>query len=334
MSRPNIRYRFKHSAGPGDWEEIYVHESWAGNIKEYMREIEQTEGPRRAVSWSSFEWEYIKRETPKLKWLLETETFEEDIMTALKNAITAHGMEYKTLDYHSWEDDSQFTAKFSDHDCVLFYGSLGAARRIQRTVNWSPGVWMNLPNFECTTYFNKFGKYLLNNNYVMLPFGELERQKDFLFSTLGVEGKLFMRPSSGMKLFNGSLVSRDNWVKDYELLSFYDVEPEKIVVVSRPQNILEEWRLMIVNGKVVCGSRYKPELGPITLPDKVVDFGNEIAAIWQPDPAWTLDVARTEKGLRLIEINSFSCSGMYLCDKMPLVEAVADLAVKEWEEDK
>jgi hypothetical protein len=338
MPRPNYRYRFSYSEGYGQWEEIYVDPSWfrtEAGLRDYFDEIERSEGPRLAPRWSGFYYEPIVYPEPTLKWLLETETFEDDVMKALQDAIVANGMEFKLLDFHSWEDDKQFTKKYGPHECVMFYGSLGAAQRIQRATKWVPGTWLNLRNFECTQYYNHFGRFLLNSEYVMLPFGELRRQKDFLFSVFGSTGKFFIRPNSGLKLFTGSVVHYETWEKDYELLGFYEPDPHQLVVVSKPQKIHKEWRLMVVGGKVVSGSLYntagqlEPEAG---FPDDVGAFGDEIAKIWQPDPAWTLDVALTDAGLKLIEINSFSCSGMYLCDKMPLVKAVSDLAIQEWRE--
>ena len=270
----------------------------------------------------------------KPKWVLEKNIFQENI-EAFKEAIVAQGMEYKVVTYAPFEGP-QCLGVYDPKDCVVFYGSLNLAKQVQKHTQWVPGAWCNLPQFECVYYYPKLSQFLLNDRYIMLPYGELLRQKDFLYETLGNSGCLFIRPSSGFKLFTGTVVHVDKYEREVECFGLYDVEPHKVVVVSEPQNLLEEWRLVIADQRCVTGSLYK-NAGKIVhspeVPQEVIDYGNLVAGTWQPDPVFVLDVCRLKSGeLKLIEINSFSSSGLYVCDKAKIVEAASAMAVKEWGE--
>lgn len=272
-------------------------------------------------------------------WLFEKDVFEEDL-EPLKEAVVAQGMQYKEWDILAWgvwptrEGDEAILSMFPEEACVIFHGSLQTARRLQQKARWIPGVYANLPNYECTHYYAYLAKYLLNSDYVMLPFGELNRRKDWLLRTVGNNGCVFVRPSSGFKIFTGKVVDERTWEKDVELLGLYDVDPHRVVVVAEPRNIRREWRLVVVDKTVVTASLYREDgercLSADVSPE-VLLYGQEIAAgDFQPDRAWTLDICEVSEGLRLLEIGSFSCAGLYACNSASVVDAVSRVALEEW----
>jgi len=274
----------------------------------------------------------------KARWLLEEDTFEENLED-LQKAITAQGMECKMAKYVPF-DGMSFSKTYlaSLEDCIISYGSLGMIKQVTKKTCWVPGAWCNLDHFKCSYYYPRLAKYLLNDRYFMLPYGELLRQKENLFRALNPDGlELFMRPDSGYKTFTGKVIERneEEYRKDIEFFGFYDVEPEALVIVAEPKQIKEEWRLVVVNQQVITSSQYK-DSGKVCVregcPQEVLDLGNEIAAVWQPDRCFVIDICRTKDELKLVEINSLSCSGLYACDKMKFVEAVSAAAIEEWEE--
>lgn len=273
----------------------------------------------------------------KCKWLLEKEVFEENI-NPIREAIVSQGMEYKLVHYTPSEGLERTLPLFDKDDCVIAYGSLGFARQIKRLAPWIPGVWCNLTKFQCSHYYSHLGKFLLNDTYMMVPYGELLRLKEFIFDEgMAINGEVFVRPDSGYKLFTGMVAKYDTWEKDVEFMGFYDVAPEKLVVIAPPKKIVEEWRLVVVEKQVVAASQYK-ENGLVKLregcPDEVSAFAQKVIAKgWEPDLAYVMDICQLQHGdIRLIELNSFSCSGMYACDKSAMVEAASRLALKEWKD--
>ena len=276
----------------------------------------------------------------QVKWLLERDTFGEDL-EPIKEEIARQGMEYIMVDYIPFESGEY--NQYNDDECVIFYGSLNLGKQLRKQKKWVPGVWCNLQNFECTTYYAYLGKYLLNNPYWMMPQAELKRRKDEFFEMF--DGRFFARPSTGFKSFTGQVFSHDHFDRDWEWVEEFSY-PENIVVVSSPKDIFVEYRFVCADKKIVAGTRYKLNgkesnlsleacrAGGATQIKEIIAFAEEIALQeWQPQPIYTIDVAlRDNLEIGLMEINSFSCSGLYDCNPEPIVKAASELAWKEHQE--
>lgn len=266
----------------------------------------------------------------EVKWLFEGEMFngEDNRLIemlnkmGIRNTVTKFG--------YSYED---YIGHYKDNDCVVFRGSFQFASVIRRKAKWIPGVYCNLPEFECYKYYPKFGEELLNSDYVMLPFGELQRKKLWLFQNVGRGPKLFIRPSNGFKSFAGTIVDQATWDKDYKQMGFYEVTLDELVVVAPLVGILSEWRAVVVDGKIVSASQYKPERVE-GIPQDALAYAQDVVtkAKYNPDAAWTIDIAETHQGFKIIEVGSFSCAGLYHCDPEPIINALNEVAVKEWKD--
>jgi hypothetical protein len=90
---------------------------------------------------------------------------------------------------YQWDDvNSSYRDSFPTGSC----GDTDLVRRVQNDQIWYPGTFANIPRYFCSYYYPRLDAYLLNKAYVMLPFGDLPRQKDFLFRALGTNGSLFL----------------------------------------------------------------------------------------------------------------------------------------------
>lgn len=272
-----------------------------------------------------------------VNWLLEKDVFEENL-DDLKKAIEQQGHTFTTCGYEPFGSKKDLGSYFKSADCVIFYGSLGFGRQVKLEA-WVPGVYCDLPKFECSYYYPRVRQFLLNDRYFMLPFGDLanRRTKEFILDTVGNNGAVFMRPDGGDKLFSGTVVTVDTWDADMRLIGFYDPPPESIIVVAEPTNLKEEWRLVVADGVVAAGSQYK-DAGKLAIlsgfPNDVKEYADEIIRHWAgPERCYVMDIARTKfDELKLIEYNSFSCSGLYACDKGEIVRAVSVVAQSDWNE--
>jgi len=267
----------------------------------------------------------------KIKWLLEKDVFSEDLQP-LKDEIIKQGFEYLETEYITFQSRS-YDKLFDLNDCVIFYGSLNLALSLQKSITPYPKyVYCTRENYECTKYYAYFGKWLMAQNYIMLPYAELKRKQDWLYEVLGEDGAIFVRPSSGAKIFTGQLVHLENFDREYELLGFYDVDPHAVVVVSEPRNVIKEWRLVIAEDKIIAGSLYSDRtlnLNYEGYTDQVRELAEEIlrSTEYRPDPVWTMDFCETKSGdLYLLEIGGFSCAGLYLCDMKPIVREVSRIS--------
>jgi hypothetical protein len=93
--------------------------------------------------------------------------------------------------------------------------------------------------------------------------------------------------------------------------------------------------LIVANGRVVAGSQYRDATGREErpeCPDEVISFVEDVLkkVSWHPAPIFIMDVCDSEDGLRVLELNSFGCSGHYLADLSTVVRAASGLASQLW----
>lgn len=265
----------------------------------------------------------------KVVWLIETVVFE-DHFDAMADQIAALGQRCITVhsgkaDYHRGEDDLDI----QPDEVVIYRGSLeyGAVLAQQaKERGWTLAPFLYGPQYDCSSYYPCFGDDLLNERYLMLPFGELLRRKWWLYRTLGEDGALFIRPNAGNKRFIGQLVYDEHFEKDLPRLGFYEVRPEEMVVVARPINIEREFRWLVVNGKVVTGATYKGDKGSLTESVRAHINAQEMLdrSGFNPAPVWCMDTCVTKaNNQRVLEVGAFSSAGLYDIKMDVLVPAVA-----------
>jgi hypothetical protein len=144
----------------------------------------------------------------------------------------------------------------ADGDCVIGYGTFPFARQIQLHRRWLPGAWCAPENLDCTRYFAYFGKFLLNQQYAILPGVEAVRQQDWLFGVFGRDDVVFARPTGCNKLFTGRCIARDDFTA---ALAPARYDPATLVVVAAPKEIAREWRLVVAEDQVIAASQYSQE---------------------------------------------------------------------------
>jgi hypothetical protein len=294
----------------------------------------------------------------KAKWLIEADVFQDNtdkLISVLKNK----GIDHHVLKYIPFDDDlpKRCLDIYGPDECVVFYGSLNFGHKL-RKLPWVPGVYLNEKLYECTMYYPYLkGLLLHHDDYMMMPYGDLINQKTNIFKHFD-NGKIFMRPNSGMKQFAGMICHEDDFYDCVKLAGFYDVDPDLLVLISNVYPLEKEWRFVIVNGVPVAGSLYRDWSSPEKIaPGNVTrdyvlmnshsvwegyegqDGSNalmlayEAAKRYNPDKCWTIDIAKTEYGTyKVLEIGCFSCAGLYGMDLDKVVDKVSSEALKEWNE--
>lgn len=259
-------------------------------------------------------------------WLIQTniDGVDTDPMVAevLSQGMQAIGVWYGPLTY------IDFDRYYSDR-CAICYGDIDFVRHVIRRSKLIPGAWCNFNNMKCSTYYAHLGEHLLNQQYIMIPVGDLIRRWDELIMVMSNQS-LFIRPDSGAKPFTGYIVSPKDKNKIQTLIQA--VGPETLVVIAPEKEITAEWRFVVCNRKVVAGCQYLPIESP-SYTDSSFRLAEIIASQgWQPDLCYTVDIAESEGNVYLLEINSFSCAGLYSCDIKAIVSCASAVAAAEWGE--
>lgn len=238
----------------------------------------------------------------------------------------------------SWSGNDFYT-EISNDSNVISSTSIMTARQISHLA-WYPGTFCNFSHYSCSQFYPLFHGKLLNESYIMLPYGSLKTSKDRIYKefwgTHGLFFGVFMRPDSGFKTFDGQMVRYDDFDKFVENMYYGQMTPEKMIVIAMGKGIQREWRLFASKDGIITGSQYKKdeELNvDKDVPKEVVDFGEELLKVgYWPDRVISIDIAENNGKLKLLEIGAFSTSGIYDSDVDKLVEVVSKEAISEFED--
>ena len=269
-----------------------------------------------------------------IKWLIERNVFEDRNPLRMANAARSLGMACIDVAFECVNGDEQVlrptkSVPFSDDDSVFVYGSMNLCRWLLSNRKWPKLAWYDFNRLRCQCYYAHWGPFLLQQNYGFIPLAEVHRRRDWLYQTFGRENRIFIRPDDNAKSFAGGVVERDRFEKWWELANFYRPSPDALAVVAQPQSIDAEWRLVIARKKVVTGSQYRrngiEEISP-ACPPEVAAFAESVAnaGVFEPHPAYVMDVCRTAQGYRLVEIGSICCASLYACNIEQIVAAVKE----------
>lgn len=270
-------------------------------------------------------------------WLIETDIHYED-MSEIESIISSMGdilvkgryVPFEKIDYKNI---------VKGNEPVMTLGSLQLCNDILRS-NVKIGAYCTLNNFKCSSYYPRIQEFLLNNNSIFMPYGCLVKNKNLIYNAVGNNDCVFIRPDSGFKQFTGQVVEKKNFEKDIESFGFYDYDPSMICVIAEPVNIKSEFRFFVSKETGILGSSSYRIDGHIRYdvnPSRDMNrFVSQILLImdWHPDPIYSMDIAELSDGsFRIVELNSFSASGLYGVDKKKLLSSARDVIMYDYREN-
>jgi hypothetical protein len=263
-------------------------------------------------------------------WLIEAGVYGAEADPLLAE-IRRQGMHAEIVPFKALRQGQRLTVgsqPLPDGACVIGYGTFPFARQIQLHHRWVPGAWANPENLDCATYFGYFGKFLLNQRYALLPGLEAIQEQSWLFEVFGSDDTVFARPAGCHKLFTGRLMSKETFATGLAPTRY---DPATLVVVAAPKMIQREWRVVIVEDRVIAGSQYAEEGTKAIKPGCPKPVQRYVEMMlrevrWRPDPVFMMDVCESERQFWLVELNGFSCSWLYRCDLAGVVSQVSAFA--------
>lgn len=222
---------------------------------------------------------------------------------------------------------------------VIVMGATSLSR-VAKSRGWTPGTYLN-DNFDFSKWRDGFGKEnILNGDAVVGLIKDI---------TVPNHDWMFVRPVHDTKSFSGEVMSKydlDDWLKSIDQIEeeeFVPLHKNTEIMISSVKEIYAEYRMFIVNCKVVTGSRYKlgsKVTSDENVPDDVCRYTNSMVRRWQekvdctlaifpsayaPAKAFVIDIAVTPDGMKVIEINNINSAGFYAADCQKIVAALEDL---------
>lgn len=200
---------------------------------------------------------------------------------------------------------------------VVVMGSLSLTR-YARERGWVPGAFLN-DNFDFRVWQRHLGEHLLNADARVYRFADVPAQP----------GPFFLRPCLDDKAFSGLVTTWEEFATWREqvlpLEEGATVTADTWVAVSEPKSIQREYRMVVVDGRVVTGTRYKlgeRVMGSAEVEPEVYAFTQRMADRWSPDRAYVLDVFMHADALYVGEINNLNSVGFYAYDVGKMVAAL------------
>lgn len=269
----------------------------------------------------------------KLSWLIDV-----DLIAEEQPDLVSH---IKSLGYDVYKLSAALDKPKLINDINHIYAFLGSFQELSAIKKYTdiPIATYGLNHLiDRSGYISYMPQYwFLNEESVMVTWGQLTKDKNMFFNMFNTD-KLFVRPNSAKKIFTGQVFTKENIFTEMQFLNQNSsVMPETIIWVGRAKAIEKEYRFWISDRKIAGYSEYSFDKSPLctkTEPSKIVmDMANQVADYsWQVDRIYTVDITEHLDVAKIVELNSFSCAGLYNCDGKKLLETVSLDILAEWEE--
>lgn len=253
-------------------------------------------------------------------WLLQENLGNEDAFTPLKQALSKFEQLIHSAKVVPFV--GEITPDLETDEKVICFGAY-SMRHLAKRKGWTPGVY-DIEWFSYQSLINALGDDVLNYDSVFGKFGDIESPYE----------DLFIRPICDGKEFAGTVIARSSlrdWQERVVSLGMKDngstLTGDTDVMISPLKKIYNEYRYFVVDEAVVTGSQYKlgkrvvygDTDGNIEVAQKFADkLSNHIE---QP---YVLDIALTDAGYKVIELNTLNCAGFYAIDVQKLVAALIE----------
>lgn len=266
-----------------------------------------------------------------MHWILQDNLFNEEAYQTLLDTLMRFNIPHSIHKVIPFVGEL-FPEPELDTKNVVCMGSY-SLRHAAKKCGWKPGVF-DLEEADFEVQKQHWGEHMLNYDSVVVKF------KDAVLT----EQEMFIRPIQDTKVFAGRVISKDEfeeWKRsvvqqknDYgNGVGFEDT----LIQVSPLKTIYTEYRLWVVDQKIVSCSLYKRGNQIIyssNVDRHIFDFGNNILKTknqlkdmtlttfnkgWAPSRAFCLDVCETDQGMKVVEINTLNSSGFYACNIPDLV---------------
>lgn len=211
-----------------------------------------------------------------------------------------------------------------DHKNVICMGAY-SLRYYAKKNGYTPGVF-DLEPYDFTKQLQHWGGHMLNSRSIVTTMGDAAPS----------DQEFFCRPILDSKSFSGQVFRIDDfiaWKKNVVDLGFdygTTVDGNTLIQIAPLIKIQAEYRFFIVAGRISTATMYK--LGRTLLYRNfdqpfsfhIHDFVEQRIREFNPLGSMCIDIAETEEGLKVIEINTINSSGFYAADVQKLVFDLED----------
>ena len=256
-----------------------------------------------------------------IQWVVQKNLTSEDTFEQIESACLELGVSCQAVTIVPFSD---MLPEFDRTKKNIFYGSTTFGLQIMKDDTVRSGMFFNPDEFTMEVYFKHWGQHMLNfgsNVCTVADISTLSYDEDHL---------LFIRPNDDSKSFSGMTMTFGElrvWIENIDTSGSLQLTRHSKIVIAEPVNIKAEWRLWIVEGKVVAASKYrehfklKKEAG---CPDQVKQFAEQRCNEFTPHDVFVMDIAFCGDEYFIIECGCLNSAGFYAADIFKIVEQVSN----------
>jgi hypothetical protein len=255
-----------------------------------------------------------------VQWVVQKGLTNVNDMAALKAACGCINVDLIEIDIIPFTES---LPDFNKNKESIFYGSTTLCALVYKAEELRKGLFYDEKEFSIENYLGHWGKHMLNSDAVVTTIAELARG-DYHPDKL-----LFVRPDADSKLFAGEVISFKDvreWCGKLNATFDKDMREAKIIV-AEPYNIQYEWRLWIVEKRVVAASKYREyfrlakEKG---CPAEVIKFAEQRCTEYTPATVFVMDVCLCGDEYFIVECGCMNGAGFYAANIGDIVSAVTE----------
>lgn len=253
-----------------------------------------------------------------LRWVIATELGSDSNIGLFIDAVERSGAEIFPVSLEEVLTPS-YRPDIENDKPTIFYGPVNFITRMS-ALGYKPGVFGTPEGYSYGEMCRHLPHSMIFNN----PSETLTGASKAILDILDDTKDYFFKPYLDNKTINGSVKSSHDIKKFLKLVDegvVPDAPRDSLFIVSQPYGIEAEYRLFILNGKIITGSEYRPNISK-EIPEKVIDFANTVIEQWCPEPIFVLDIAVSMGNCYVMEVQNFHSSGFYDSDIDLLVKSI------------
>ncbi len=260
-----------------------------------------------------------------INWILQHNLTKPKVLEQIRSALTPPTETWEAIEMIPFSMELPSINNQADYH--IFYGSTTLMLTAYQDATYNKYVFYNEDNFTMSNYVKQWKDNVLNADGQLMTLGELTNLK-------GNEA-YFIRPNADSKLFSGQLDTAENlkiWANKMLLLELPDFKANTQIWIATPKVILKEWRVFIVDDKIISASRYmrdgELDIDITDLPNDLLDFTKEQIKTYRLHDVYVMDIAQMPNGYKIIECNCFNACGFYQHNIGQIVEAINNLVTR------
>jgi hypothetical protein len=256
-----------------------------------------------------------------LQWVVQKNLTQSSSYEAISAACQALGIDFWGFTLRPFATEAP---EYPKDKAAIFYGSTSLMNQVYP----NPGLFYDPALFSMENYLLHYADRMLNYEASLSTLALL------LTADYPAEKLLFIRPDADSKSFSGTVMAFadiQTWANKLGQNSVAeDLHLDTPIVVGPAFHIKEEWRLWIVDKKVVAASQYAYEhrLHKVAdCPDGVKEFATAACEVYVPHDIFVMDICRCGEDYYIVECGCLNSAGFYSADIRVIVAAVSDFMV-------